>query len=289
MCPVNNYSKVDVCSDPLKRATISLTNPKVKKNYHFDSVKVLLQTAETYIQKPKLRNKKREPIKLPDVRNKVFTEQDLISHWLKNYQVFCIGEPHESHASKEFLVDNMAYLKEKDVKVIFMEGLFDDLQNDLDTYFEGQPLSVGLLKDINGMDSNYNFNLPYGYRGIIEAANREGIRIVGIDTNAALHDCQSRDGRDKRSIALNYFAYKMIKQTMKELGNGKCVVLIGTGHLRMRANYIPGVTTLLSCPDMIIADSDKEHLPSVQFNATPYIYFPEVKTDILYYRMPMFS
>ena len=75
-----------------------------------------------------------------------------------------------------------------------------------------------------------------------------------------------------------------MKQTIGELKDDeKYVAFMGCGHLNNRnQGRIPGVTTLLDAPCMIIDDKQKEDLIPRQFNASPYD--EEIQADIYYQR-----
>lgn len=251
---------------------------KPKKNYQFSKPVDLSKAANAFIRKPKISNKTRPPILLPHLDNKItLSDHEIIDHWLNHYQGFCIGEYHTHDEPKEFLVDNMPYLKNKGVKVIFMEQIYDDCQADLDTFLQGGPLSKELLYNVESCDRKDFFNYPpYGYQGVLEAAKREGIRIVAIDTKAASYKDQTEE---ERWITMNYFAYKTMKQTIKEIGNGKYVALMGVGHVSKRKGNIPGVTDLLSCPRIFIKKIRYSNV--MKLDANP---FSDVHVDMLYPR-----
>ena len=142
-----------------------------RKTYHYDSFIKLMEVAEAYINKEKVRNKVRIPIKLPDSAD--LTEKEMIDHWFKHYKGFIIGERHNKNGPKAFLVDHMAYLKQQGVKVIFMEQLYDVQQEDeLDAFLLDLPLSEDLFANVYHADSKDNFLPPYGYKGILEAAEK---------------------------------------------------------------------------------------------------------------------
>jgi hypothetical protein len=252
--------------------------PPKNKDYKFYTVQELEQAAEYYIQQSKVQDKIRPQIRLPDLTNKnSLTDKEIIDHWLDHYQGFCIGEFHTESIPKEFLVDNMAYLKQKGVKVLFMEQLYDDCQEELDAFLNGKPLSTEIITNLDVADTKDNFQPPYGYKGVIEAAAREGIRIVAIDTKGA-----NVPERENRWKWMNYFAYKTMKKTIKTIGDGKYVALMGAGHLSKRKNYIPGVTDLLSYPNIIISNHENALGPSIQMDCVNV--FDDVITDLLYVR-----
>ena len=118
---------------------------KGKKKSLIYTMPNLLAATEKFIQKPKVQNKVRAAIQLPDLKERILlTDRELIDHWFNHYKGFCIGEVHTTRSAKEFLVDNMAYLKQKGVKVLFMEHFCHETQKDLDVYLAGGPLSEAL-------------------------------------------------------------------------------------------------------------------------------------------------
>jgi hypothetical protein len=79
---------------------------------------------------------------------KVWVENSPEKTWrslLSNHEGVCVGEHHDSLASKKFLVDNMALLKDEGVDTIYLEHIFADTQGEmLKEYFKKDGLEMPL-------------------------------------------------------------------------------------------------------------------------------------------------
>lgn len=267
-------------------AAVEIQSNIKKKDYHYDDHSSLLDIATQYLVKAK--NKFLDFLEITDK----MSEKEMINEMLKKrensaFQGFCVGEVHNDPAPKEFLVDNMQHLAQEGVKVIFMEQFRSHLQADLDAYMQGAPMSQKLREEFSVADKYFGFSPKYSYGGILEAARNAGIRIVAINTNAAM----PKDSRSitPRIISMNYFAYKIMKKTIAEMGNCKFVALMGVGHLSKRANWILGIGSLLGCPYMQVAKkaSAKSDQPSISYNQSNFTGDnADICADVVYHRPP---
>lgn len=262
-----------------------------KKDYCYSSPKDLLKAAKKYMSKDKVLHKPSVNYKISDK----MTEKEMIDALLdgdnantNDYQGFFLGENHQDRSPKEFLVDNMEYLKNKGVKVIFMEQFQSNVQADLDAYMAGAPLSPWIIDQFEFADEDYHALPGYGYRGILEAAKKAGIRIVAIDAPTAGFDTSEEEGLKNRIISMNYFAYKTMKQTLREMGNCKFVGLTGSGHLSKRRQWIQGIATLLGCPYMVVSDKKNASTSGERIQFNQYTESQglnsDICADVLYHR-----
>lgn len=206
--------------------------------------KDLLLLANHCFQKPHIQSLKPTPLNL--LKPLSDNEEELIDILLDKHQGFCIGEFHCDHAPKDFLVKYMSYLKQKGVKVLFMEQFYNDLQQDLDDFAKGSPLPRGIKKNLD--DARHQ----YGYLEVIEAAKENQIRVIAIDTHAA-----KIEDLPERLITMNYFAFKIMKKTIQELNStDKYISLMGAGHLSRRPlrGVMQGVAELIQSPRVVILD-----------------------------------
>ena len=134
------------------------------------------------------------------------------------------------------------------VEVLFMEGFDEDLQEDLDAYFDPQteveamPLSIqykfGYLEETLKSQGGYTM------MDIIKSAKVAGIkRIVGIDTILS-------PVNNDRISTMNYFAKQVIDREMPE---GKYVIFSGAAHATFSSDTnIPNFSQLFGIPSLFI-------------------------------------
>lgn len=209
---------------------------------------VLLEEADHFFQKEKIKNI--HPINFQF--SSITKETDIIDQIFNHCQGFCIGEVHDDPGPKDFLIHYMSYLKQKGVKILFMEEFYNDVQKDLDDYFQGSPLSEKLKNYNNGV-SQYA-----GYLEVLQAAKENQIRVISIDSSAAHFPNIDSDENQllKRVKTMNYFAYKVIKKTSRNFSpEDKYVVFLGSGHVSRYNETTLGVAELMQIPSIAISDS----------------------------------
>ncbi len=215
------------------------------QDYFFATPNHLLSQADQYFQKKHIQNLRPVAFNLPHPER--MSEQEILDQLLNQYQGFCIGEYHSDYAPKDFLIDHMSYLKEKGVKVLFMEQFYDHLQQDLDDYFNGLPLSPRLMQNVT------NASFSYGYLEIVKAARDHQIRVIAIDTESA-----NINDLPKRWKAMNYFAYLIMKPILQEFDEqDKYIAFMGAGHLSRRQGTILGIAELFQCPRLAVIDHSR--------------------------------
>jgi len=173
--------------------------------------------------------------------------KELLDKLFEQFQGVCFGEYHSDPSSKEFIHKNMGYFKSKGVTTLFMEQLFDDMQNDLEIFNQGGALSKQIEDNLKHGDRHPGLIGSSSYRELLFEARRHGIRIVAIDTKAATTAACVADQR-KRLGTMNYVAAKIMK---REMGNGKFIALMGANHLA-NLREIPGVCELTQSPSIKI-------------------------------------
>ena len=192
----------------------------------------------------------------------------------------CIGEYHNQGAPKRLLIENMALLQDLGVSILFLEHIKSDLfQDKLDAWFN-EPFA-DLPKDIalflEDLDARYGLSEPYTYTNLVLQAKRADIRVVGIDTsesaiagNPSNMALPSHISKTQRVKAMNFEAQK----TIREQSQGcRYIVLTGVDHgstLRT-SKEIPGISELVQCPFLIIANaSDLDPAKVIHNPSSPY-------------------
>ncbi len=192
---------------------------------------------------------------------------------------FIIGEMHQDSSSKKFLINNFARLKsEFKIEVLFLEHFYYDDQELLDNFYATGKIDKQLDIHINMIDDT--FQSAISFKELITAAQKSGIRIVGIDTEAiyfaqyshlqSINGYPSFETNDNFRIhSMNYTATKIIE---KEIGNSakKWCALMGSAHTDKYKN-IPGVAEIMDAHSIWIYDIDQTHdYESLEYNATFY-------------------
>ncbi len=181
----------------------------------------------------------------------------------QNFDGLCIGEGHSQVTPKKFILDHLPEMAKMGVTTFFIETLpFDTMQRYLDEYFASPSDTLPLpLEALLGMlDCSSYLSEPYTYKALVRKAKSLGIRIVGIDTQAAaatIEGLGEEHINSNRRKAMNYVAQKIIKH---EKGDGKYLVFLGAAHGSQTLHEgeteaaSPGVATLLQIPFFVIDD-----------------------------------
>ncbi|MFT5318292.1 MAG: hypothetical protein ACI8RA_001555 [Chlamydiales bacterium] len=172
----------------------------------------------------------------------------------------CIGESHEDPEPKKMLIENMDYLRESGVKTIFLEHLFYDspMQEMLDQYCKNKENEMPplLCEHLKSLDEGFLLATSrYNFTRLVEAAKKEGIRVVGLDTVAS-YECgfSARAGAQggDRFLGMNYVAQEIMKKE-----KGKFVALMGEAH-GTKAEGIPGIPEVTGYPSLWVRSSSKD-------------------------------
>lgn len=181
----------------------------------------------------------------------------------KSHQGLCLGEMHYEPSSKDFLIRYMPELKAQGVSLLFMEHFPADLQEDLDQFNRDGTFTETLskvLSDQMAMEQCMGYG-SISIKDLMQAARKEGIRIVGIDTQALVKYGEST----QRMAGMNYVAAKIIN---REKGDQKFIALVGRDHLTYtREHRVPGLSELLQLPSVFI-DTNKKRTISLGFRFT---------------------
>lgn len=244
-------------TSPLKR---SLTPPPKPTETSIDDLHrfsgdEFLQAALQCFALPEVQNCEACNLDLTQSLSIDSTEHEIIDKILSGQRGFCVGEEHDNLAAKKFFIENMAYLKSKGVKVLFIEGITFRFQGMLDKYMSDEYLknsddcieATKLMEEIKTIWSRESGEQDYK---VIEEAKKHGIRVVAIDYGKSL------EGR-MRILRMNYLAYRIMHHELRKLRpNDKFAAFVGWGHLcRQKANPdVPGVSELFQCPAIAVRD-----------------------------------
>lgn len=285
--------KKKIKSEPVKPEESKPTNED-RLNYKTDEE--LTKRARDFFSDPTIKNKKPVDVDFSKVLTSHSSDEQIIDAVLKDYQGFCVGECHTDEAAKRFMIDKMPYLKEKNIKVIFLEGLDHAIQPTVDNYISKH------LRDLNSTERQQVENLlylakygfkkhptsPYTFFALMEKAKQVQMRLIGIDYNHSFNKKEptatssleeSCDSSYDRLTKMNYIAEKVIKATLKNQDpQNKFVAFMGAAHASRYPLYsttipsaveLPGVASvpeLLQVPAVVISDKSLGMTRTVAFN-----------------------
>lgn len=161
------------------------------------------------------------------------------------YQGVVIAESHYASSSKKIILDNMAYLARKDVKVLYLEHLQTDLhQPYLDDLFKTGHMHPDLVDFLNDQDFGHHVNqlTPYTFSRLVRETYTHGIHIKALDCVAS-YNLKGLVGIASKSIRheiLSYGGAKIIRKTTPFGEGQKWIALTGNTH----ANTFKGVAGL---------------------------------------------
>lgn len=180
---------------------------------------------------------------------------DVIENLVKGQWGFCIGENSLADcSSKRFLIDNMEYLKNCGVRVIFLSGIDHKRQEALDKYLSGEwdannPQVAGIVQYCATVTLNEGGNLDYSDWSIVEAAKKQGIRVVALDYDRNAH-------RGSRMLKFNYLAAKIMDREMVNFGSEDrfCTLTDYSALCRLKQDphSTPGLSEIFECPAVTI-------------------------------------
>jgi hypothetical protein len=143
----------------------------------------------------------------------------------KDVDVVLFGESHPGAQVKIELAQNMSLFKQLGFTCLGLEMFSTDVQDMLDEYFrtgKNREELLQYLKDVWG------YSTAEYYMKLIEAARKNGIRIIALDMPKQLQEqldvVEWLDARDK-------YMSKTISEILAEDG-GRMLVLCGKGHLK---------------------------------------------------------
>lgn len=272
---------------------------------HLLRVQSLFKKAMQFFESPLLKEKEAywHNICEPSANNNNPPDYVLINRLLRNSRGFCIGEKHIESAARNFLLKNMYYLAQKNVKIIGVEGINAAQQPILDAYIFDDPStwSNETAKKIDELlEKSRLFKRPkeekYRFDNVLEAARKYKIRVIGLDYDFTkfFDTWQRQDGpqfdSEVRAAMMNYTAIIAMEKALKTLKKGeKFVCFMGKNHVLRRDTHskILGVANLLQCPSMIfegdISDGKQYKIRSVVYGATGKFLDPVTATVIYHF------
>ena len=177
---------------------------------------------------------------LPSDKGKVSVSNDDLLRTLLNVNpgVF-IGDSHTDFNCSEFMTSKMAFLKQQGVTLFFMEMFGSEAQPKLDRYFEKGDNGEELVSYLQKRGWEKRPGMAKKYFEIVRAARENGIKIIGIDNNAAGKNRLEKSNPHWVKVISNYTSNN----------HTKYVVFGGQGH---SSNYLfnKGVDFRLGIPSI---------------------------------------
>jgi hypothetical protein len=167
--------------------------------------------------------------------------EEIIEKILEHARGLVIGESHDAIGSKQWLIENMELLANKNVKTLYMEHLLTDFhQAALDGFFETGTMTKDLESYLNALDVG-NMTDPLGrytFVQLVKQARQFRIRVQAIDCMASYRlNGMERVGSlepavepTARQKMMNYFARSIIRSDQALRGAHKWVALMGNSH-----------------------------------------------------------
>lgn len=153
------------------------------------------------------------------------TDAGIINRTYASADGLVLGETHTSPVAKTFLLDNMDTLQRNNVKTLYMEGVVGRyLQPDLDRFHASGQMPERLRNALVQIDRACQLPPASGYRALVESAQAHGMRVVGIETQAATGRVGVNRIRD-----YNYFATIFINEQQAQ-SPGRWVFITGEHH-----------------------------------------------------------
>lgn len=240
----------------LSGRTFNPGNPAQEQAYaQFRSLRNLLAddaatffSAETVPQRPQL----------PALQANASARQ-IINGVYENSEGLVLGESHSELGSKSFLIDNMAQLKQQQVKVLYMEHLMTDFQQaDLDVFNRTGRMPEALKAYVKDLDHGWGTDPAkrYTFMEVLHSAQRQGIRVQAIDCMASYRQAwMEAKPTTIRQQMMNFFAHRVIDADQAANGAGKWVALMGNTHSNTFEG-VPGVSELQGAIGVRVEDID---------------------------------
>lgn len=230
---------------------LGTTNPLQSQN----RIK-LIYTSSASLNKPEEIKPKRTKVvpSVPSDNGKVSISNDnLLSALLNVNPGIFIGDSHADFNCSEFMASKMAFFKQQGVTLFFVEMFGADAQPMLDRYFEKGDNAEELVSYLQERGWEKRPGMTRKYFEIVQAANQNGIRTVGIDNEAS---------GNRRLENSNPHWMRVINDYTSN-SNNKFVVFGGYGHsannpFHKGIDYylgIPSIDLETGTPQTLLGDS----------------------------------
>ncbi|ROQ49810.1 membrane-targeted effector domain-containing toxin [Pseudomonas putida] len=228
----------------LSGRTFSPNNPAREQAYaQFRTLRdLLVDDAEAFFSTASLPQRPPLPTLAADA-----SARQIIRSVYENSEGLVVGEAHSQLGSKQFLIENMALLKQQKVRVLYMEHLMTDFQQaDLDLFNQTGQMPQALKTYVTDLDRGWHTDPAqrYTFMQVLRSAQKQGIRIQAIDCMASYRQAWMGPRPPAiRQKMMNFFAHRVIAADQAAHGAGKWVALMGNTHANTFES-VPGVSEL---------------------------------------------
>ncbi|GAA2493651.1 hypothetical protein [Winogradskya humida] len=145
-----------------------------------------------------------------------------------------IGGAHATTQVWDFLVDNLAALRAQGVRTVYLESIKEDsTQRAVDEFLRSGRMNPVLDTFLTNYQANFA-QVGSGLRRFLIAAQREGIRVKGIDSRPARpQGLRGDDAQHARATLMNTYAAEVVEHDRAgQTDPGKYLMEIGAAHGR---------------------------------------------------------
>jgi len=180
--------------------------------------------------------------------------QDGLIRLMTENEGLVIGEGHSDQGSKALVMDHIEQLKKAGVDTIYLEHIKTNYQPAIDQWFlthDPSAIPLSVERSVTNTDVSKSLDTKqYNVLKLIKAAIANGIRVVGVDNDAA-----SSDGtKGGRVIKMNVLVEDLVNGDRSR--NGKYIIIVGADHgptaTDASRSYgvakLPGISDLLNIP-----------------------------------------
>ncbi|MHA6573173.1 membrane-targeted effector domain-containing toxin [Pseudomonas yamanorum] len=221
------HGESDLYASSIFSARLQLA-PALKQ--HLDLVTSLTDAADEFFSRLPVLVPRADTLNLaPDI-----ALRDLLKQLLDDAQNLVIGEASFSLVSKKLLIENMQYLKEINVSVLYVEPLWRDIHH-LKThsrFFNG--ISEQAERQLKSIDKE-NFrdpNTQFGYWQLVQTADSHGIEVRSLNASTSYDLENVLSLADTRTASLrsnkltNYYSHTVISADQAKKPGERWIALI---------------------------------------------------------------
>lgn len=182
---------------------------------------------------------------LPEIPQNA-SAQDMFKLLYSKTSGIIVGEAHHYAGSKKLIIDNMQFLAEQNVKVLYLEHLQTDFhQRDLNAFFDTGHMPIQLEHFLRSQDLGHRVNSStYTFSNLVREAQRHGIRIQALDCFVSYHcsGLERRSALNPRIEMMSYGASQIIRND-QTFTPRRWLALTGNTHTNTYQG-IPGLAEL---------------------------------------------
>ncbi|TYB38370.1 hypothetical protein [Actinomadura chibensis] len=231
-------------------------------------------TLNAYTGTPESRQQRHQTVEQALADDNSQDAMDDLRTLLARYEGVAIGGSHSGAAIWEFLCTHMREIRQAGVSTLYLESIRDDAyQAHVDAYLASGTMSPELRAFVGRYDSGHNLGST-GMRAMLEAAQRHGMRVKGLDGRPARRPTMQAHILYHRAVAMNTYASQVVTNDRRRpSAAGAYLMELGTAHTGMHPGpgqnmtvygtpfqadeEFPGVDDLLDIPAVSIQEDGR--------------------------------